>query len=197
MSSFILQLLVISAFGLMVQSAPIHDVTKRSTDMNRKNLEMRLFCKTEFLYKELKVNFTVPLTEDDNDTDTIAKRIANEIFNHFSFRCKHFTKAMTLKHRFQEHLFSNNSRVALNSDNVKTLSTILTTLQLFAKIFNDLELIENNSRCVKLTPAQYRIMYYAQYNTTSLLESWEKDIGDWYMSDDHYKAEGSKHCDKV
>ena len=101
MSSFILQLLIISAFGLMVQSAPIHDVTKRSTDMNRKNLEMRLFCKTEFLHKELNINFT----EDDYDIDTITKTIANQIFDHFSDRCKYFTKAMTLKHRLQEHLF--------------------------------------------------------------------------------------------
>ena len=187
MSSFILQLLIISAFGLM---APIHDVTKTSTHMNRKNLEMRLFCKTQFLHDELKINFI----EDDYDIDNTTKTIAKETFDHFSDRCKYFTKAMTLKHRLQEHLFSNNGSVVPNSDNVKILSKILTYLQSVAKIFNDLELIENNSRCVKLTPAQYKIMYYA-LQTAPLLESWQRDIHKWLLNADIYKVKGSMHCD--
>ena len=191
MSSFILQLLVISTFGLMVQSAPIHDVTKRSTDMNQEYLEMRLFCKAQFLHHELKnINFT----EDDYDIDTITKTIANETYDHFSDRCKYFTKAMTLKHRLQEHLFSNDSSVVPDSDNVKTLLKILTYLQSVAKILNDLELIENNSRCVKLTPAQYKIMYYA-LQTAPLLESWKDDIREWFLNKNIYKVYGSRHCD--
>ena len=176
----------------MVQSAPIHDVTKRSTDMNRKNLEMRLFCKTEFLHKELNINFT----EDDYDIDTITKTIANQIFDHFSDRCKYFTKAMTLKHRLQEHLFSKDSTssVVPDSDNVKRLPKILTYLQSVAKIINDLELIENNSRCVKLTSAQYKIMYYA-LKTAPLLESWKDDIREWFLNKNIYKVDGSRHCD--
>ena len=198
MSSFILQLLVISAFGLMIQCAPVNDVTKRSTDKkeNEKKLEKRLYCTAESLYhaqEDLeKVNFNLPSLPQD-DIDKTTKAIANKIFDHFSDQCKHFTKVMTFKHLLQEHLFSNDSTssVLLESDNAKTLSIILTNLQSLAKIFNDLELNENNSRCVKLTPAQYRIMYYVRY-TTPLLKSWKNDITDWYRSDVLYKH--GKHC---
>ena len=194
MSSFIFQLFVISAFGLMVQSAPVNDVTKRSTDnkeMNQRRFERSLYCAAESLYHErLKVNFALP-SLPQTDIDNITKTIANKTFNHFSDRCKHFEKVMTFKHRLQEHLFSNDSSVVLNSDNVKILSTILTSLQSLANTFNDMELNENNSRCVKLTPAQYRIMYYVQY-TAPLLESWKNDITHWYLSDDLYKH--GKHC---
>ena len=200
MSSFILQLFIISAFGLMAQSAPVNDVTKRSTDnkeMDQRRLERSLYCAAESLYHErLKVNFALPsLPQDDIDNTGITKTIANKIFVHFSDRCKNFTKAMTLKHQLQEHLFSNDSSVVLNSDNVKILSIALIGLQSVAKIFNDLELNENNSRCVKLTPAQYRIMYYALY-TALLLESWEVDIDDSYRSNSRplYTLEGIKHC---
>ena len=169
----------------MVQCAPVNDVTKRSTDnkeMNQRRLERSLYCAAESLYHEqLKVNFALP-SLPQADIDNITKTIANKTFNHFSDRCKHFANVMTFKHQLQEHLFSNDSSVVLNSDNVKTLSTMLTSLQSLANTFNDMELNENNSRCVKLTPAQYRIMYYALYNTTSLLESWRNDIAHWFLS---------------
>ena len=46
MPSFILQLLMISAFGLMVQSAPVNDVIKRyavsKKEMNQRKLENNL-----------------------------------------------------------------------------------------------------------------------------------------------------------
>ena len=187
MSSFILQLLVISTFGLMVQSAPIHDVTKRSADTNL--LEKSLYCITEVLDEKLNY-ILLSLTKDDNvhNIDNTTKTIADEAFNHFSHRCKYFTKAMTFKHRLQEHLF-NNTALVVNSNHAKNLSKILTTLQLFAKIINDLELNENNSRCVELAPAQYKIMYHALHNTTnttSLLESWKNDIRQWYLKTDLY-----------
>ena len=53
--------------------------------------------------------------------------------------------------------------VEVNSDNANKLSKILTSLQSLANVFNDREFVKNNSRCVKLTPAQYRIVYYARY----------------------------------
>ena len=61
MPSFILQLLIISAFGLMIQSAPVNDVTKRSTDttmsieeknINQIKLENNLYCAAQSLYIE-------------------------------------------------------------------------------------------------------------------------------------------------
>ena len=67
--------------------------------------------------------------------------------------------------------------VEVNSDSIITLSKILTSLQSMAKIFNDMELNENNSRCVQLTPAQYRIMYYV---LSSVLKSWKNDtLSQW------------------
>ena len=54
MPSFILQLLMISVFGLMVQSAPVNDVTKRSAvskkEMNQRKLENNLYCAAQSLY---------------------------------------------------------------------------------------------------------------------------------------------------
>ena len=189
MSSFILQLLVISAFGLMAQSAPVNDVTKRSTDKSQTDLlEQSLFCITGNLSNELNVNFATRLTKDDTD-DT--KKIANEAFNHFSYRCKHFTKAMTLKHRLQKHLFS----LKVNSSDAKTLSTILPNLQSLATIINDLELKVKHSRCVELTPAQYNIMYSA-LQTAPLLKSWKDDIRSWYLNEDLFTKQENRHCDK-
>ena len=173
MSSFILQLFVISAFGLMVQSALIDDVSTL------------IFCAAESPYDEINdfkyANFTP-------SSLNITKTIPNIMFNHFSDQCKNFTKAMTFKHLLQEHFFSNDTALEVNPNDAKNLSTILTSLQSLANIFNDIEINEYSNRCVKLTPAQYRIMYYVQYNTTSLLESWKDDIAHWYL------AYGS-HCD--
>ena len=196
MPSFILQLLIISAFGLMVQSAPVNDVTKRSTDMvmTQRKLENNLYCAAQSLHSARQkleaAEFTLPslLQADiDNTTETIA----NKTFNHFSDRCKHFTIAVTLKHQLQEHLFSDIS-VELNSDEAKELTTILTSLQSFANIFNDMELNENNSRCVKLTPDQYKIMYYVRY-TAPLLESLKDDLDGWYRDPSLYEYD-VRHC---
>ena len=193
MPSFILQLLIISAFGLMVQSAPVNDVTKRSADKieKEKSLEKSLYCTAESLYHARQdAKFTLP-SLPQVDIDNTTETIANKTFDHFSDRCKHFTRAMTFKHQLQEYLFSNDTSIELNSDNAKTLSTILTSLQSLANIFNDMELNDNNSRCVKLTPAQYRIMYYVRY-TAPLLESWKGDVTSWYQSQTLYKY--PKHC---
>ena len=189
MPSFILQLLIISAFGLMVQSAP---VTKRSTDKEIKiKLEKSLCYAAKSLYEEnRKENYD--LLQLDECNCSITTTIADNTFNHFSDRCKNFTKVMIFKHQLQEHLFNDSTSCLVpKSDNPKTLSTILTSLQSLANTFNDIEFNENNSRCVELTPAQYRITYCAQY---TLLESWKKDIfGHWYVGDDLYPHSG-KHC---
>ena len=189
MSSFILQLLIISAFGLMVQSAPVNDVTKRSTDKKETavKLENSLYCAAECLYQ--RGNFILPQPNIDNCNNTTI--IANKIFNHFSDRCKNFTKVMTFKHQLQEHIFNDStSSQVLNSDNAKHLSIILTSLQLLVNTFNEIELNENNSMCVELTPAQYRIMYCKQ---NTLLKSWNDIFVNWYLGDDLY-PHGGKHC---
>ena len=203
MSSFILQLLIISAFGLMVQSAPVNDVTKRSTNTTmsteenkNRTLENNLYCAAQSLYnargKLQNAGFTLPsLPQDDIDNNT--KAIASKTFDHFSSRCKNFTVAMTLKHQLQDHIFSNSATVELNSDNAKNISKILTSLQSLANVFNDMEFIRNKSRCVMLTPAQYRIMYYARY-TAPLLESLKDDLQGWFLNEELYEYPDVRHC---
>ena len=142
MSSFILQLLIISAFGLMVQSAPVNDVAKRSAvskkEMNQRKLENNLYCAAQSLYdagKETDESYTLPpLSKIDVNSNT--KRNMNRMLHHFSDLCKYFTKAVTLKHQLQEHLF--NSAPEFNSDNHNKISTVLTSLQTMANIFDDM-----------------------------------------------------------
>ena len=203
MSLSILQLLIISTLGLMIQSAPVNDVTKRSTDTtmsseekyNRK-LENNLYCAAQSVYiargQLQNAGFTLP-SIPPVDINSNTKIIMNRMFHYFSDLCKYFTVAMTLKHQLQDHLFSDDTAPELNSDNAKKLFKILTSLQSLANVFNDMEFVKNNSRCVKLTPAQYRIMYYVRY-TAPLLESLEDDLQGWYLDDKLYEYPDVRHC---
>ena len=179
----------------MVQSA---DVTKRSAvskkEMKQK-LENTLYCAAQSLYHAQEnlenAEFILPSLPQADINNNI-KTIMNKMFHHFSDRCKNFTIAMTLKHQLQEHLFNNDTAPELNSDNVKKLTTILTSLQTMANMFDDMQFNKDNSRCVKLTPAQYRIMYYAR-KTSPLLESLNQLEG-WYRDDSLYEYPEVRHC---
>ena len=46
---------------------------------------------------------------------------------------------------------------------------------------------------LKLTPAQYRIMYYVRY-TAPLLESLKDDWEGWYQDDSLYEYPEVRHC---
>ena len=81
---------------------------------------------------------------------------------------------MTLKHRLSDRIF--NASIAAS----KRLSTILTSLQTMASIFDEMELNKSNSRCVELTLAQYNMMYKARYNTTDLIRSLD-DVTKHYL----------------
>ena len=168
MSLFIPQLLIISALGLMVQTAPI-SLTKRSTDTNSV-LQKRLYCAARDLQN---ARGSFPDAEPKNDNST-----ASTLFNLFSDRCKEFTTVMTLKHKLLVDVFDDNTALS------QKLSTILTSLETMANIFNDLELNENYRRCVELTPAQYKIMYTARY-MTKILESLG-DLKKWYPNQSLY-----------
>ena len=164
MSSFISQLLIISALGLMVQTAPISP-TKRST---KADLQERLKSAAKALYNAR--NKTITIQEFTKDDSTAAK-----VFDLLSTECQNFTIAMTLKHRLLDCIFNANAQdlVCKTSSKIdsKRLSTILTSLQTMASIFNEMELNNNKSRCVELTPAQYKIMYKARYNTIDVIRS--------------------------
>ena len=199
MPSFILQLSIILAFGLMTQSAPV-DVTKRSTmskeERNQRRLENNLYCASQTLHIEGNVlrvaKFTLPSLPQP-DINNATEEIVKETYSQFSDLCKDYTKAMTLKHQLQEQLFSNDAALTLNSDNAEKLSKILTSLQSMANIFNDMEFNKVKSRCVNLTPAQYKIMYHVRY-TKSLLDSLKDDFERWYKNERLYDYTDERHC---
>ena len=180
MSLFIPQLLIISALGLMVQTAPI-SLTKRSTETNSSVLQTRLYCAARDLHN---ARGSFPDADPKNDDST-----ASTLFNLFSNHCKEFTTVMTLKHKLLVDIFDVDTTLGLD---FKNLSTILTNLETMANIFNDLELNENNTRCVELTPAQYNIMYTARY-TTKILES-IGDLKKWYPGTSLYPEDLAKNC---
>ena len=162
----------------------------------KQKLENTLYCAAQSLHharEDLEnVEFILPSLPQADISNNI-KTIINKTFHHFSYLCKNFTKVMTLKHQLLEHIFNNDTASELNSDNAKKLSTILTSLQTMANVFNVLQFNKHNSRCVKLTPAQYRIMYYAQ-KTSPLLKSLKHHLERWYRDDSLYEYPEVRHC---
>ena len=67
MSSFIIQLLIISVVGLMVQSAPVsvtdNHIHKRHATESQKALEKKLYCAATNVYKtgEPTVTLNIPI----------------------------------------------------------------------------------------------------------------------------------------
>ena len=185
MSLFIPQLLIISALGLMVQTAPI-SFTKRSTETNSSVLQTRLYCAARDLHNARgKLGGSSVKHNDDDST-------AKTVLDHFSELCKNYTKAMTLKHQLLDGLFKANTDPGLNSDTSKNYSTILTSLETIANTLNDMEFSTNNSRCVELTPTQYEIMYEALYIYTTGVLSSLQDMEEWYRNDSPHVPEADK-----
>ena len=81
------------------------------------------------------------------------------------------------------NMYNTGTTPELNSDDIKKLSEILTHLQTMATAFDDIQYNRNHSRCVRLTAAQYRIMYYIQHPNTSLKQAL-KDIKEFWNSTD-------------
>ena len=77
MSLFIPQLLIISVFGLMVQTAPIN-LTKRSTANKQSVLANRLFCAAKDLNNARGCSKSVGY---NNDEDSAATKELN-LFSH-------------------------------------------------------------------------------------------------------------------
>ena len=194
MYSLILQLLIILAFGSTIQSAPTkapRDAIVTKEQNNQRELEKTLYCAAQSLYNaggQLRErNYTPPPLSPLNISSSTEAYIDRMFRHHFSHRCKYFTKAMTLKHQLLDHLFKTNTALNLNSINIEKLSTILTSLQVMVNVFNDMEFNKHNRRCVKLTPAQYRIIYYAQYTNSLLASLKDSDLEKWYLDSRLYK----------
>ena len=173
-------MLIISPFELMAQAAPI-TLTKRAPLImtNQTVLESRLYCVAKDLYNARGQLSRGNLQDAEYKTDdSNAKKLSNLFYD----RCKEFTIAMTLKHQLLDDFFKADTAPNLGIKNPEKLSMILTSLQTMSDIFYDMELNENDRRCLELTPTQYKIMYKARY-TTSVLQSLG-DLDKWYRDPD-------------
>ena len=189
--NIILQLSIISALGLMVRSAPINTmITKRSTGTKNPLTisEKRLYCAAKDLYDATgnlrKAQYSLTRSHFPEIDIDVKTKIVDKLYNLSSNRCKNYTIVMILKHQLQDHIFNPNmTDLDLSAEHVTgNISIILTSLQTMADSFNDFELRIVNKRCVKLTPAQYQIMYYVKYNRKdSLLKLLKDNFEGWYL----------------
>jgi len=151
--------------------------TQRNEAANVSKLE-HLYCVTNSLRKtvtQLKPNMIVRVSEITN----IEKMEA--MYEEFSGRCKNYTQAMSLKHLLQNYLL-NDSSAALKSDQAKSYSSLLVSLQTISNILDDIEFIEHKRHCVTLTTAQYKEIYYVPYKKTSLLEEMQTAMQNWLVA---------------
>ena len=200
----ILQLSIISALGLMIQSAPINTmINKRSTpNCTGKDLtipEERLFGAARDLhdatgklhkaqYNHARLGF--PEIDFDVENETV-----DELYSLFSYLCKKYANVMILKHQLQDYIFNSNmTDLNLTAEDIAgNISIILTSLQTMADSFDDFEFSIFNKRCVKLTQAQYQIMYYVKRNQDASLLKLKEDFDGWYK-DFEKRREQLKLC---
>ena len=191
MFSFIIQLLIISVVGLMVQSAPVSDnLKKRGTtaanvNTNVKKLEQRLLCAASSIRNAKWLDTLEPhepiVPQSGNYTELV-----HTIFDQFSLHCKGFTNATSLKYHVQDLLFDNNTTPQLSYEN---LSKLLIKLQTMATTLDDIQYIRDHSSCVRLTAAQYRIMYYAKFEQDNAAKDF---MDDWARNEEYYSID--LHC---
>ena len=117
----------------------------------------------------------------------------NVTFNHFSTLCKNFTIAMSLKYQVQDLLYLVLTTPELTADNIHNLLEIITSLQTMATALDDLQFHKDHSRCIRLTAAQYRIMYYVQHPNTTLIQALKGITEFWKLIDGNYEHK-DLHC---
>jgi len=89
MSIFIFPLFVISAVGLMVQSAPV----KREKKSIEDTLSLCRYCTADALHRNVqlfKQNFSIGLHTNHTNITNTQTLIMDEIYNQFSKECKDF-----------------------------------------------------------------------------------------------------------
>ena len=193
MSSYT-QLLTISVVGLMVQSAPVtvtdDHLHKRSTNESKRVIEKSLFCAATSLHfddiKHLPSDLTVPAAPQISSNTNMAMSVT---FDNFSTLCKNFTIAMSLKYQVQDLLFNNDTTPELTTDNIQNLTKILTKLQTMATALDNIHFYRNNdhSRCLRLTAAQYRVMYYVLQLKATLKQALEDITKFWILISGDYE----------
>ena len=196
MSSFLIQLLIISVVGLMVQSAPVSRHLQKREPTAENSIEFKLenhiYCASSAIHNvhwELPVaTCTVPESQNANiDFQTLV----DIVFNQLSLYCRNFTIAMSLKHQLQDFLFNTDTTPEFSSDNIQKLSEVLAHLQTMATAFDDIQYNRDHSRCVRLTAAQYGIICSVQHpNTTASLKEYAND---WYLNYELYNHQNARH----
>ena len=203
MSSFIIQLLIISVVGLMVQSAPVsvtddhlhkrHAIAKERH--NQMTLEEKLYCAATKVRNTAKhLNSTVTLNIPTmyagvNEVDR------NLTYDQLTKYCMNFIMTMSLKHHLQDLLLDTNTSSHLSSDNIGKLSVILIKLQTMANIFDDLQVVKHSSSCVRFTPDEYKTIYkYIKYTNTLLLQAIFDMAHFWVNDEDSYEHQEARHC---
>ena len=200
MSSFIIQLLIISVVGLMVQSAPVSvtddHLQKRQAQCNnhQKALEVKLFCAVtkvrntaNDLNKTVTLNVSVKYvgaTRENNTDDNLTKY------------CMHFIMAMSMKHHLQDLLLDTNVISKRTNASIEDLSVLLTNLQTMANTLDDLQVNKHDSSCARFEPSNFKTIYkYIPYTHASLLQA-IYDIADFWVNDeDSYECKEDRHYD--
>ena len=204
MSLFIIQLLIISVVGLMVQSAPVsvtddhlqkrqaEKTTKKST---QQKLEKRLFNAAGGVFNGAgglikdKVTLNVPEGyEEASGIDTDLQ------YDNLARYCMHFIMAMSLKHHLQDLLLDTTITSGLSNDIIEKLSVMLTKLQTVANTFDDLQVNEHNSSCTRFTPKDYKTIYqYIPHTDASLLQTIHQIAQFWNQDKSLYDYPGERH----
>ena len=123
MSSFIIQLFIISVVGLMVQSAPVtvtdDHLHKRHTaaneQQNQVKLEKTLFCTAKEVRNKAKCTVTLNIPTQYAGANEVDR---NQTYDQLTKYCMNFIMAMSLKHHLQDLLLDTNPSSQLNSDNI-------------------------------------------------------------------------------
>ena len=152
----------------------------RVNEYLRKACSVQLLHCTLILRIYLYSNLTVPAAPEININTKI---VMNVTFDHFSTLCKNFTIAMSLKYQVQDLLFNTDTTPELSKDNIQNLPEILTSLQTIATALGDLQFHKDHNRCIRLTAAQYRIMYYVQHPNTTLIQALKGITEFWKLID--------------
>ena len=200
MSSYIIQLFIISVVGLMVQSAPVSvtddDLHKRHTAANERHnqakLEKTLFCTAKEVRNKAKRTVTLNIPTQYAGANEVDR---NQTYDQLTKYCMNFIMAMSLKHHLQDLLLDTNPSSQLNSDNIGELPIILIKLQTIANTFDDLQVVKHSSSCVTFTPDEFKTIYkYIKYTNTSLLQAIIDSAFFWINDEDIYEYPKEKHC---
>ena len=205
MSSFIIQLLIISVVGLMVQSAPVtvtddHLHKRQAAPLanerhNQKALEEKLYCaatKVRNTAKRLNSTVTLNIPTQYAGVNEVDR---NPTYDQLTKYCMNFIMTMSLKHHLQDLLLDTNTSSHLSSDNIGKLSVILIKLQTMANIFDDIQVVKHSSSCVTFTPDGFKTIYkYTEYTNTSLLQAIFDMANFWVNDEDSYEHQEARHC---